>query len=595
MAKYQSFRQTSDPAQGPARLAALRAQMQAEGMDAFLVPRADIHQGEYVAPHDARLAWLTGFTGSAGFCIALQDRAGVFVDGRYRVQVKVQTADCITPVDWPETKAADWIVDHLPSGSVVGVDPWLHSMDEITALQKTLGPKGITLRAVDNLVDRIWPDQPAPPMAPIHPHPIEFAGQAAADKCATCADSITAAGAACAVLTLPDAIAWALNIRGADVPHMPAPHALAVLHASGAVQLYVHPDKTNDALRNHLGPFVSLHHSDDFPAALLDLPGPVMLDPSHAPFAIKQALDLAGISTIHASDPTQLPKACKNAIEIAGARAAHLRDGAAMVTFLHWLDQQPGGSITEIDVVDRLESARIATGELRDISFETIAGSGPNGAIIHYRVDEGSNRSLQNGDLLVLDSGGQYLDGTTDITRTIAIGTPPADAIRAFTAVLCGMIDISRLRFARGIAGAHIDAIARAPLWQLGLDYGHGTGHGVGSYLSVHEGPQRISRISQVPLQPGMILSNEPGYYREGAFGIRIENLIAVTPSQMDEFLEFETLTLAPIDRRLIDPTQMSAAQQAWLNAYHARVYDALSNGLDADTQAWLKSATAPI
>ncbi|SNS61586.1 aminopeptidase P family protein [Antarctobacter heliothermus] len=587
---FQSFTETASPDQGPPRLAALREKLADTGLDGFLIPRADAHQGEDVADRDERLSWLTGFTGSAGWCVALRDRAAVFVDGRYRVQVKAQVADVFEKVDWPETSLADWIGTALDKGKL-GFDPWLLSVD----LHRTLVDKlpDLTLTPTDNLVDAIWPDQPAPPQGRVFAQSLDLAGEAHADKITRLAKDLTAGAA---VITLPDSIAWLLNIRGSDIARTPVPHGFAVLHGNATVTLYMDAAKLAD-IGDHLGPQVTLRTPADFLTDLAALTGPVQIDPASCPVAVADALS----DPKDGPDPCLMPKAIKNAAELDGTRAAHHRDALAMVRFLAWLDAQAPGSLTEIGVVKRLEEERRATNALRDISFETISGSGPNGAIVHYRVTDNTDRPVGDGELLLVDSGGQYVDGTTDITRTIAIGTPGAEETQAFTRVLKGMIAISRLRFPKGLAGRDIDPFARAALWEVGLDYGHGTGHGVGAYLSVHEGPQRIARTGTVPLEAGMILSNEPGFYREGAYGIRIENLIAVRPApkldgqSVPQMLEFETLTWVPIDTRLIDVTLLTKAERTWLNDYHQQVYDTLSPHLDAATGQWLSGACSVI
>ena len=588
---YQGFSETAAPEQGPPRLAALRAEMAAEGLDGFIVPRADAHQGEYVAPRDERLAWLTGFTGSAGWCVALRARAAVFVDSRYRVQVKAQVAEVFEPVDWPETSLADWIGAALETGRV-GYDPWLMTLGQKRALDEKL--QGVALVPSDNLVDRIWQDQPDPPMGAVFVHPERLSGEAHGARIARLAGSLGTARAC--VLTLPDSIAWLLNIRGSDIPRNPVPHGFAILHADGSVDLFIAPQKL-EGLGAHLGPRVAVHPPEGFAAALVALEGPVKIDPASCPVAVADLLP----DRQEAPDPCLLPKARKTDAELQGARDAHLRDAAAMVRFLAWLDAEAPGALTEIAVVKRLEAERRATDALRDIAFETIAGSGPNGAIVHYRVTEGTDRALRAGELLLVDSGGQYVDGTTDITRTIAIGAVAEGEKAAFTRVLKGMIAVSRLRFPKGLAGRDIDPFARAALWEAGLDYGHGTGHGVGSYLSVHEGPARIARTGTVPLEPGMILSNEPGFYREGAFGIRIENIVAVRRAEplagqsVPEMLGFETLTHVPIDRRLILPSLLTQAERAWLDAYHASVLQVVGPQVDGDAHSWLAAACQPL
>jgi len=589
---FQSFEVTSTPEKGPERLALLRKEIAREGLDGFLVPRADAHQGEYVAPCDARLAWLTGFTGSAGFCAALMDQAGVFVDGRYRTQVKSQVDLAhFSPVDWPETTLADWLRQALPDGGKVGFDPWLHTKGEMDKLTNC----GVELVAVDNLVDRIWADRPARPSGKIMEYPVEFAGETAEAKRKRIAANIKDGGADAAVLTLPDSICWLLNIRGSDIKRNPVVQAFAILHADGRVDLFTDPAKAE-------GLALDVQPWEAFEPALKALQGIVRVDPDTAPVAVSDILLGAGIEVQAKADPCILPKARKNTAEIAGTRAAHFRDGVAMVNFLAWLDDTaPKGGLTEIDVVTKLETFRRDTNALRDISFETICGAGPNGAIIHYRVTKETNREIRKGELLLVDSGGQYLDGTTDITRTIAVGDVGDEEKTCFTRVLQGMIALSRARFPKGLAGRDLDALARYPLWLAGQDYNHGTGHGVGTYLSVHEGPQRISRVSDVPLKAGMILSNEPGYYREGAFGIRIENLIVVQPASAlqgaddRDMMAFETLTYVPIDKRLIKADMLSGGERDWLNVYHAQTLDILSPLVTGETLDWLTRACAPL
>ncbi len=593
---FQSFKETASPDTGPDRLNALREALAAGELEGFIVPRSDAHQGEYVAPRDDRLAWLTGFTGSAGFCVALRDKAGVFVDSRYRVQVKAQVADVFTPVDWPEIGLAEWMNEALPSGGSVGFDPWLHAVEPLRSLQDKL--ESVTLERSANLIDGIWEDQPAPPQGRVFAQPPERAGEAHDDKIARLARTLGRARTS--VITLPDSIAWLLNIRGSDIPRNPVAHGFALLHSDGTVMLFMDGDKLAD-LGDHLGSKVSVAQPESFLAALATLGGPVAIDPATCPVIVADTLAEAGVEVIEVPDPCILPKACKNEVEIAGTRAAHLRDGAAMVRFLAWLDAQAPGSLTEIDVVSALEAERRATNALRDISFETISGTGPHGAIVHYRVTEKTNARVEDGHLLLVDSGGQYVDGTTDITRTVAIGHVGEEEAAAFTRVLRGMIAISRARWPKGLAGRDLDALARLPLWEAGMDYGHGTGHGVGSYLCVHEGPQRLARTGTVPLMEGMILSNEPGFYREGAYGIRIENLIVVSRAPalagatVPDMMCFETLTYVPIDRRLIVTDMLTGAETDWLNAYHATCRARLEPLLEGDARDWLIAATEPL
>ncbi|GAA4223333.1 Xaa-Pro aminopeptidase [Sagittula marina] len=588
---FQSFTETASPAQGPARLSALQDLLADRGFDGFLIPRADAHQGEYVAAHDDRLAWLTGFTGSAGWAIALRDRAAIFTDSRYTVQVKAQTADVFEKVDWPGISLSDWLAKALPQGRLA-YDPWLLTVSQKKELEKNL-PE-VELRATDNLIDALWEDQPAPPMAAAFVHPMDLAGESHMDKIARLAKDIAPQSAA--VITLPDSIAWLLNIRGGDIPRNPVAHGFAILHADARVDLFMDPAKT-DGIRDHLGDSVRLMPVEAFLPALAALTDPVRIDPESCPVAVVDAL----ANPVEGRDPCIMPKARKNPAELEGSRNAHLRDATAMVRFLAWLDAQAPGTLTEIAVVKQLEAFRAETNALRDISFDTICGAGDHGAIVHYRVTDATDRAVHEGELLLVDSGGQYVDGTTDITRTIAVGEPTEEHRDAFTRVLKGMITLSRLRFPKGRSGSDIDVLARHSLWEAGLDYGHGTGHGVGAYLCVHEGPASISPKGRVPLEPGMILSNEPGFYREGEYGIRIENLIIVEeapalPRQsVAQMYRFETLTLVPIDRRLIVPELLLDAEKTWLDGYHQRVLDTLLPHVEDAAEDWLRVACAPL
>ncbi|MEM6609871.1 MAG: aminopeptidase P family protein [Pseudomonadota bacterium] len=598
--RFQSFAATTHPDQGPPRLAELRAEMAAQNVDAVLVPRADAHQGEYVAARDERLAWLTGFTGSAGSAAVSQARAAVFVDGRYTLQVRAQTApDSFETVAFPQTKPEDWLIDALKGGGTVAYDPWLHTMDEEKRLSSKLTHYQIRLQPTPNLIDAIWADQPIPPSAKVRTWPETLAGQSASEKLSRIAATLTKAAQSAFVITQPDSLCWLLNIRGGDVHHTPLVQGFAIMHADATLDLFADPAKFDGV---DLPDGVTLHDPATFETALADLRGPVRLDPSTTAIAIAQALIAAKIAIAKGADPCAIPKAAKSPAEIAATRAAHLRDGAAVTRFLVWFDHHCTTGITEIDCVRALENFRSDTGGLLDVSFPTIAGSGPNGAIVHYRVTEDTNRTLNPGELFLIDSGAQYQDGTTDITRTLAVGDPGPEEKAAFTQVLKGMIAIHLARFPKGLSGRELDALARMALWQAGRDYDHGTGHGVGVYLGVHEGPQRLSRASTTPLEPGMILSNEPGYYREGSFGIRIENLITVIEAPgvaggdaHRDMYAFETLTFAPIDRHLIDRAALSPAERAWIDAYHAQVADKIGPQLDADAAAWLSQATAPL
>lgn len=589
------------------RLPALREELARRGLDGFVVPRADQHQGEYVPARDERLAWLTGFSGSAGLAIVLRDRAALFVDGRYTVQARQQVDPqaflCRHLADSPPE---EWLVEMLPAAAVLGYDPRLLTAAAVARLQQAVAKVGASLQAVeDNPLDAVWPDQPPPPLAPVVPHPVAQAGRTAADKREEIAQAVRRAGAEAAVLSAPDALAWLLNIRGGDVPHTPLALGHGILDGAGRITLFLDPRKLSPGLADHLGAEVAVRPAEALAEALTALGrrrATVLLDQHTAGVWLAQRLEAAGATVRLQADPCALPKARKTVAELEGARAAHRRDGVAVCRFLAWLAREaPGGGLDEIAAADRLAAVRAEGPLFRDLSFETISGAGPNGAIVHYRVTPASNRPLLPGSLYLVDSGAQYLDGTTDITRTVAIGAPGPEERERFTLVLKGHIALATARFPHGTLGSQLDALARQFLWQEGLDFDHGTGHGVGSYLGVHEGPQRISKHpGAAPLEPGMICSNEPGYYREGAYGIRIENLVAVRDSQAlrtpeRPMLEFETLTLAPIDLSLVEPLLMTSAEIAWLDGYHARVRDEIGPLLDAADRAWLEEATQPL
>lgn len=603
---FQTYEDSANPALGKTRAAMLREELGRRGLDGFLIPRADEHQGEYVPPHAERLRWLTGFNGSAGMAVVLKDKAAIFVDGRYTLQVRTQVdLDTFEAKHLMDEPPARWIEENLPKGAKLAYDPWLHTIDAVARFRKAAEKAGGTLVPVDtNPLDAVWEDQPEPPVAKVHPHAIEYAGEPAADKIRRLAGDLMSGDADTAVLTMPDSIAWAFNIRGSDVPHTPLPLSFALLHEDGHADLFIDERKLDDAARAHLGNIVTVHPKDALGAAL-DALGKaektVLVDPATCASWIEARLAAAGADVKRGQDPCELPKAIKNEAEVAGTRAAHLRDGRALTRFLRWVaTEAPGGSVTEIDAAKRLEAFRAETGELKDVSFDTISGAGANGAIVHYRVTTATNMPLRRGELFLVDSGAQYVDGTTDVTRTIAIGTPGEEERDRFTRVLKGHIGIATARFPEGTSGAQLDAFARMALWKAGFDYDHGTGHGVGSYLSVHEGPQRISKMGHQPLKAGMIVSNEPGYYKAGAYGIRIENLCVVTPPAPVEggermMMGFETLTLAPIDLALVERSLLTVEEADWLNAYHARVRAALSPGLDAETRAWLEEATRAV
>ena len=594
-----------DTPQQKSRLAALRAELAERGLDGFVVPLSDEHQGEYVARRSQRLAWLTGFTGSAGMAIVLAERAALFVDGRYTLQAAAQVDGSLYEHRHITEEPPDaWLREHLVEGAALGYDPRLHGAsqrDRLAAPCRAIGARLISCE--DNPIDALWADQPPAPLGPIAPHPTRFAGAEAGEKREIVAARLAKKGAAAAVLSAPDSIAWLLNVRGADVANSPLPHSFAIVHGDGDVDWFVDRRKLLPEIPVHLGNAVHVREPETMANVLDALAGAgktVLIDEAATPVWMVDLLTDGGAEVIRGADPCAAPKACKNAVELDGIRAAHRRDGAALTRFLAWLASAPPGSITELDAVDRLAAMRAGGEHYRGASFDTISGAGPNGAIVHYRVTAESNRALEPGTLYLVDSGGQYLDGTTDVTRTVAIGRPEPEHRDRFTRVLRGHIALATARFPRGTTGAQLDTLARQFLWQAGLDYDHGTGHGVGHYLNVHEGPQRISRMgSAAALAPGMVVSNEPGYYKTGAYGIRIENLVAVTEADdaNGEFLGFETLTLAPIDLALIDPAMLTADERAWLDAYHARVVETLSPLLtdDAATLDWLHAATAPI
>ncbi len=597
------------------RLDGLRGQLRLSGLDGFILPRADAHQGEYLPPGAERLEWLTGFNGSAGLAVVLMDAAAIFVDGRYTLQVhdQVDTAR-IQPQHLTDTPPGEWIPGHVGRGAKLGYDPWLHPIPWVERLRKRLDKHGIELVAVDaNPIDALWPDRPPAPAAPVVPHPDALAGRAAAEKRALIAEDLAQADCDAVVLNTGESIAWLLNIRGGDVPYTPLALGFLILVSDGSARLFIDPAKVDDTVRAHLGDRVTVEPVAAFEPALAGLgtaKRAVSLDPHTACAWIHHRLSQAGAKIVQRADPCALPRARKTEAELAGARAAHRRDGAALVRFLAWLDGRldAGETVSELQAVDALRASRARHPDFRGDSFPTIAGAGPNGAIVHYRVTAQTDRPLAPGGLFLLDSGGQYPDGTTDVTRTIAVGGATAQMRRQATLVLKGHIALSRARFPKGTTGSQLDVLARQFLWADGLDYDHGTGHGVGSYLGVHEGPQRIAKTaSTVALEPGMILSNEPGYYRPGHYGIRIENLVVVRPvadlvpdpqdpAAAGGYFGFETLTLVPFCRHLIDPDLLTAAERAWIDTYHARVLAELANQDLTDTDRhWLQTACAPL
>jgi Xaa-Pro aminopeptidase len=587
------------------RLKALREELAKRRLDGFVVPLTDEHMSEYVGAYAQRLAWLTGFQGSAGSAVVLPAEAAIFVDGRYTLQVREQ----VDGAHWsyqsvPQTSTADWLKEHAPDGGRIGYDPWLHTKGWVTAARAALAAKGAELVAVDtNPVDTIWPDRPVPSKARLVVQPDALTGKSAAAKRADVADWLSGQGADTAVLSALDSIAWTFNVRGADVDRTPVALAYALVHADATADLFVAPDKIDDAVRQHLGNGVRLHDRAAFEPALRSLGGKtVAVDPERAVAAIFESVVEGGAKLIEARDPVVLAKAIKNSVEIAGHKAAQARDGAALTRFLHWLSvEAPKGQLTELIAAERLEAFRKETGLLRDLSFDTISGAGPNGAVVHYRVSEETNRPLLPGSLYLVDSGGQYQDGTTDVTRTVAIGTPTPEMRDRYTRVLKGHLAIARAVFPQGTRGGQLDILARQYLWAAGLDYAHGTGHGVGAYLSVHEGPQRIATYGggDEPLKAGMILSNEPGYYKAGEYGIRIENLILTVEKEIADaekaMLGFETLTFAPYERALIDADLLEKSDIAWIDAYHAQVAAVIGPQLKGEALAWMEQATAPL
>ena len=602
---FQSFESPPGPGPVAERVKALRTLMAKLDVDAVLVPRADEHQGEYVPACAERLNWLTGFSGSAGLAAVTKKAAVLFTDGRYAVQAKSEIDTALFEISMlPRPRITEWLAAALARGGTIGFDPWLHTAAEIARLTAALKPKGIALKPLGkNPVDTLWgAARPPLPAAPVVAHPLALAGKSAAEKVADLQKRLKDDGQNAVILTLPDSICWLLNIRGGDVSHNPVALAFAIVPVTGKAELFIAPEKLDRETRAHIAAVAKVAPRKDLPAKLkaLKLAGKrVRFDPDTAAFWFERALGPK--SAVRGQDPCIQPKSIKTKAEIDGARSAHTRDGAAVVRFLAWLDQAAtGGRLDEITAVKTLEDFRRETNVLREISFATISGSGPNGAIVHYRVTEATNRTVKPGELFLIDSGAQYQDGTTDITRTVAVGKPSAETRQRFTAVLRGHIAIATARFPKGTRGLDLDPFARRALWDAGLDFDHGTGHGLGSYLSVHEGPQSISRAGTAVLQPGMLISNEPGYYKEGAYGIRIENVVLVLDLSNiadgeRQMMRFETLTLAPIDRRLIDADAMTTAELDWINAYHARVYDILAPSLDAATAEWLRHATEKI
>src|SRR3984957_16610952 len=604
-AHFQTFDEPETGIALSARLSAFREELAKHNLSGFVVPRADQQQNEYVPPSEERLAWLTGFTGSAGLAIVLAREAAVFVDGRYTLQAGKQVDTKAWGVESlvdppPET----WLAQHLSPGDRLGFDPWLHTTAAAEKLSAACAKAGAELVAVEtNPVDTVWTERPALPLAPVSLHGQPFSGELEGDKLKRIEAEITKLGTEALVLSDSHAVAWTFNIRGGDVAHTPLPLSYALVPKSGRPTLFIDHRKLSNSVRDHLEQTATIAEPGALTAKLIELSksgASIALDSATAADALTRLISSAGGKPVRGSDPVGLLKAVKNDTEIAGTKAAHRRDAIALARFLAWVDREaPSGALTEIDAVEALETFRRDTGALKDVSFPTISGTGPNGAIVHYRVTRKSNRRIARGDLLLIDSGAQYEDGTTDVTRTIAIGVPTAEMCDRFTRVRRGHIAIARALFPDGTTGAQIDTLARQFLWQAGVDFEHGTGHGVGSYLSVHEGPARISKLGTTPLRRGMILSNEPGYYKTDGFGIRIENLELVVATEIagaeKPMNAFEALTLAPIDRRLVDLNMVNADELSWLNEYHAKVRHVVRSHVDEATKVWLDDATAPL
>lgn len=601
---FQSFDERSNPADVAPRVAALRAELKRRAVDGFVIPRSDQHQGEYVPACDERLAFVTGFTGSAGGAVVLADAAALVVDGRYTLQAAAQTDPrVVTPVQMAETTLEAWVEAHLKPWMKLGIDPWVHTPDQVKRLSESAGKAGAeVVKLQSNPVDAIWTGRPQPPRAPVVVYPDRLAGESAVAKITRLREALATARCAALVISDPHNLCWLFNIRGGDVTHTPLVLGYGLVKATGPAQLFIDPAKLTPEVGDALAGLCSVQPIAGFEATLDGLGAArltVRLEAGTCASAIQDRILAAGGKTDLGADPIALMKARKNAAELAGTRAAHRRDGVAVAKFLCWFDKSaPGGAITEIDAAAELERCRRETNALKDISFPSISGAGPNAALPHYRVSTQSNRVIGKG-IYLIDSGGQYEDGTTDITRTLAVGQVTSEIKDRYTRVLKGHIAISRLVFPKGVSGAQIDAMARQYLWAAGFDFDHGTGHGVGAYLSVHEGPQRISKLGHTPLEPGMILSNEPGYYKEGAYGIRIENLIVVEPRAIAgaerEMYGFETITLAPYERRLIARDLLGDDERVWIDAYHKRVLAELGPGLPAPEKAWLRKACAPL
>ncbi len=589
------------------RVSALRAELMRQNLSGFIIPHADEYQNEYTPASSERLRWLTGFTGSAGTAVILGEQAAIFVDGRYVLQVKTEvSAECFAVYHSAEISVTQWLTSTLTPGLQLGYDPWLHSHQEIERFRSICQQSDVELLACNNNpVDTVWMTRPEAPCSVMVSHPLEFTGKDSAAKRAELAKHLQNEQLEAVILTSPDSLAWLLNVRGRDVDYTPLSLCMGIVFGDGSVKLFIDQKKLTQQTVSHLGPAVSTYPPNDFEGELKKLaqqPIRILCDPKKSSSWVVDCLNQGEATMVYGDDPCALPKACKNKIEAKGARDAHVRDGAALCRFLAWLSwKSPSGNISELEAAEYLDTCRQQNNLWQDMSFPTISGAGANGAIVHYRSTQETNARLEPGALYLVDSGAQYLDGTTDVTRTVGIGTPTEEHRDRYTRVLQGHIALATARFPKGTTGSQLDVLARIPLWEVGLDYDHGTGHGVGSYLGVHEGPQRISKAGgSVALHPGMIVSNEPGYYKTGEYGIRIENLVLVVAcSDVEEsereLYSFETLTLAPFDRHLIQRSLLCEKEIAWVNAYHTQVYDAVHSLIDSETDEWLHQATRPL
>jgi len=601
----QNFEVQGGPEYGQKNLPKLRKALEKAGLDGFLVPHEDEYQNEYLPDCNERLMWVSGFTGSAGAAVVMTDIAAVFVDGRYTLQVAAQVDNDLFSYEKLESGGvAAWLKTNTHEGQVIGYDPRLHSPAALNTLHNAADLAGSTLKALDiNPIDAAWDDRPAAPTALLTIQPLNLAGQSHADKRTHIGQDIASKNADAALITSPASIAWLLNVRGGDVMCTPLPLSTIIVKKNGQVDLFVKPEKITDAIRSHLGNDVAIRAEEDLAEGLSSLKGQnVIADPSVTSAWYFTALENAGANVLKVQDPVALPKACKNAAEILGTTEAHKRDAVPLIKFLHWLDTEAqSGDVDEIEAAGKLEHFRHETGQLKDLSFESISGAGSNGAIVHYRVSKATTKVLEEGSLFLIDSGAQYQDGTTDVTRTIPIGKPSAEMRERFTLVLKGHIALATVRFPQGTTGSNLDALARHALWQHGLDYDHGTGHGVGVYLGVHEGPQRISKIpNKIALKPGMIVSNEPGYYKTGGYGIRIENLQHVTEAAEisggeRKMLGFENLTLAPFHKDLIDIALLTQNEHNYVNSYHANVWSEIGPHVTGEVKEWLQAACSEI